>query len=118
MPLKILQTGERVLREKAEPLSIEETRGGYIQQTIEVMKDTMYAAPGVGLEVDGPNASWVDPGLCPPLPDEGIPGVVTVARAVPVVALQVSVPGDAVPIVRLFPSTGTTLTGTEQRRTI
>src|SRR5216683_1665452 len=49
MPLKILQTGEKVLREKARPLSIEEIRGDSIQQAIEVMKDTMYAAPGVGL---------------------------------------------------------------------
>jgi len=49
MPLKILQTGERVLREKARPLSIEEIRGDAIQQAIEVMKETMYAAPGVGL---------------------------------------------------------------------
>src|SRR5258707_12172266 len=49
MPLKIVQTGERVLRENARPLSIEEIRGDSIQQVIEAMKETMYAAPGVGL---------------------------------------------------------------------
>ncbi len=49
MPLKILQTGEGVLREKARPLSMEEIRGDTIQRAIEVMKETMYAAPGVGL---------------------------------------------------------------------
>src|SRR6267154_6655612 len=49
MPLKIVQTGERVLREKARPHSIEENRGDSIQQAIEVMKETMRDAPGVGL---------------------------------------------------------------------
>ncbi len=49
MILKILQTGERVLRQKARDLSIEEIRGAALQQAIESMRETMYAAPGVGL---------------------------------------------------------------------
>jgi peptide deformylase len=49
MKMNIVQVGEPVLREKARPLSAEEIRGAEIQQLIEVMRETMRAAPGVGL---------------------------------------------------------------------
>lgn len=49
MNLNILQAGEPVLRAAARPLTIEEIRTRAIQELIESMRETMYAAPGVGL---------------------------------------------------------------------
>lgn len=49
MKLNILQAGEPVLRAAARPLTPEEIRGRGIQELIEWMRETMYAAPGVGL---------------------------------------------------------------------
>jgi peptide deformylase len=49
MILKIVQTGEPVLREKARALSKEEIESAGIQQLIRLMRDTMQDAPGVGL---------------------------------------------------------------------
>src|SRR5215472_9555790 len=47
--LKIVQSGEPVLREAARPLSSEEIASQEIQRLIEAMKETMRQAPGVGL---------------------------------------------------------------------
>ena len=49
MKLKIVQAGELVLRETARPLSDDEIRSDRIQQLIELMRETMRDAPGVGL---------------------------------------------------------------------
>jgi peptide deformylase len=49
MKLKIVQTGEPVLRQAARPLSVEEIRSPRIQQLVELMRETMRDAPGVGL---------------------------------------------------------------------
>ena len=49
MKLKILQVGEPVLRQPARPLAVEEILSPPIQQLIELMRDTMQDAPGVGL---------------------------------------------------------------------
>lgn len=49
MTLPILQTGEPVLRQTARPLRPNEIRSHEIRDLIEEMKQTMYAAPGVGL---------------------------------------------------------------------
>ena len=49
MRLKIVQTGEPVLRERARPLSLDEVRSQEIQDLIAYMRETMYDAPGVGL---------------------------------------------------------------------
>ena len=49
MKLKICQAGEPVLREAARPLSPDEIRSAEIQQLVESMKETVRAAPGVGL---------------------------------------------------------------------
>lgn len=49
MRLKIVQTGEPVLRQQARPLSREEIRSAEIRQLIEWMRETMRDAPGVGL---------------------------------------------------------------------
>ena len=49
MGLKIIQVGEPVLRQKARPVSIEEIKSARIQQLIEIMRETMRDAPGVGL---------------------------------------------------------------------
>ena len=49
MKLKISQVGESVLRQPARPLSAEEILSPPIQQLIELMRDTMQDAPGVGL---------------------------------------------------------------------
>jgi peptide deformylase len=49
MRLKIVQTGEPVLREAARPLSPDEIHSAEIQRLIEAMKETMRDAPGVGL---------------------------------------------------------------------
>ncbi len=49
MKLKIYQVGEPVLRHKARPLSSDEIHSVEIQQLIELMRETMRDAPGVGL---------------------------------------------------------------------
>lgn len=49
MKLKICQAGEPVLRQQARPLSTEEIQSASIQQLIELMRETMRDAPGVGL---------------------------------------------------------------------
>ncbi|MEE4376530.1 MAG: peptide deformylase [Candidatus Competibacteraceae bacterium] len=47
--LKLLQVGEPVLRQQARTLSAQEIRSPEIQQLIESIRETMRAAPGVGL---------------------------------------------------------------------
>jgi peptide deformylase len=49
MPLKIVQVGEPVLRQKARPLTVPEIRSRKMQRLIEEMREAMYKAPGVGL---------------------------------------------------------------------
>src|SRR5437588_10735836 len=49
MPLTIVQAGELVLRRAARPLRPNEIRSREIRELIEQMKETMHAAPGVGL---------------------------------------------------------------------
>ena len=49
MRLKIVQVGEPVLRERAQPLTADEIESREIQDLIESMRETMYDAPGVGL---------------------------------------------------------------------
>jgi peptide deformylase len=49
MRLKIVQVGEPVLRQQARLLTADEIRSASIQQLIELMRETMYDAPGVGL---------------------------------------------------------------------
>jgi peptide deformylase len=49
MILKIRQTGELVLRQKARPLTVEEILDRTTQDLIESMRETMQDAPGVGL---------------------------------------------------------------------
>ena len=49
MRLKILQTGEPVLRRKAQPLNADDIRGPALQSLIELMQATLRDAPGVGL---------------------------------------------------------------------
>ncbi len=49
MRLKIVQSGEEVLRQRARPLSAEEIRSREIHELIEHMRETMRDAPGVGL---------------------------------------------------------------------
>jgi peptide deformylase len=49
VPLTIVQAGEPVLRKQARTLTANEIRSREIQQLIADMKETMYAAPGVGL---------------------------------------------------------------------
>ena len=49
MAVNIRQVGEPVLRQRARPLTVEEIRSAPIQRLIEQMRDTMRAAPGVGL---------------------------------------------------------------------
>ncbi len=48
-PLDIVQVGTPVLRQQAQPLSLEELASPRIQQLIVDMRDTMRNAPGVGL---------------------------------------------------------------------
>jgi peptide deformylase len=48
-PLEIVQVGSPVLRQQARPLSLEELASPRIQQLIVDMRETMRAAPGVGL---------------------------------------------------------------------
>jgi peptide deformylase len=49
MRLKIIQAGEKVLRQRALALSVDAIRSRETQQLIESMRETMYDAPGVGL---------------------------------------------------------------------
>ena len=49
MLLKIVQAGDPVLREAARPLTPAEIAGAEIQRLIELMRDTMHEALGVGL---------------------------------------------------------------------
>jgi peptide deformylase len=49
MPLTIVQAGEPVLRRAARALRPNEIRSREIRELIQQMKETMYAAPGVGL---------------------------------------------------------------------
>jgi peptide deformylase len=49
MLLKIVQAGEPVLRMPARPLTPEEIASAEVQQLIELMRETMRHAPGVGL---------------------------------------------------------------------
>src|ERR1700761_5890194 len=49
MPLPIVQAGEPVLRRPARLLRPNEIRSREIRELIQQMKETMYAAPGVGL---------------------------------------------------------------------
>jgi peptide deformylase len=49
MQLKIVQAGDPVLREAGRPLTPAEIVGEEIQQLIELMRETMREAPGVGL---------------------------------------------------------------------
>jgi peptide deformylase len=49
MQLKIVQVGDPVLRQAARELSMEEIQHRELQRLIEMMRDTMREAPGVGL---------------------------------------------------------------------
>ncbi len=49
MVLKIVQVGQPVLRQKARELTRDEIRSASVQHLIELMRETMYDAPGVGL---------------------------------------------------------------------
>jgi len=49
MKLKIVQAGEPVLRERGRELTKDEIKSPQIQQLIELMRETMHEAPGVGL---------------------------------------------------------------------
>jgi peptide deformylase len=49
VPLTIVQAGEPVLRKTARPLRPNEIRSREIRELVQQMKETMYAAPGVGL---------------------------------------------------------------------
>ena len=49
MKLKIVQAGDPVLRKQSRPLTKEEIRSPSIQHLIELMRDAMREAPGVGL---------------------------------------------------------------------
>jgi peptide deformylase len=49
MLLKIVQSGDRVLRDRARVLSANEIRSKFIQELIDSMRETMRDAPGVGL---------------------------------------------------------------------
>jgi peptide deformylase len=49
MTLEIVQTGNPVLRQVARPMTVDEIRSPSTQRLIEEMRDTMRAAPGVGL---------------------------------------------------------------------
>ena len=49
MKLKIVQAGDPVLRKQSRPLTKEEILSSSTQVLIDFMRDTMHAAPGVGL---------------------------------------------------------------------
>ena len=49
MTLEIVQAGDPVLRKQGRTLTIEEIRSPHLQELIELMRETMREAPGVGL---------------------------------------------------------------------
>ena len=49
MTLQLVQAGDPVLRKVARPMSVDEIRSASTKHLIEQMRDTMRAAPGVGL---------------------------------------------------------------------
>lgn len=49
MTLKIVQAGDPVLRKQARPLTVDEIKSPATQRLIELMRETMREAPGVGL---------------------------------------------------------------------
>ena len=49
MKLKIVQAGDPILRKSSRPLTTDEIRSASVQYLIELMRDTMREAPGVGL---------------------------------------------------------------------
>jgi peptide deformylase len=49
MKVAIVQTGDPILRQQSRPLTREEITSPSIQELIELMRDAMHAAPGVGL---------------------------------------------------------------------
>jgi peptide deformylase len=49
MALKIVQAGEKVLRQHAAVLTVDQIRSKETQQLIDQMRETMHEAPGVGL---------------------------------------------------------------------
>ncbi|MDQ6727679.1 MAG: peptide deformylase [Actinomycetota bacterium] len=49
MLLDIVQVGDPVLRQAARPLAVEEIGTPFVQELVASMRQTMYAAPGVGL---------------------------------------------------------------------
>lgn len=49
MILKIVQTGDPVLRQTSRPLTLEEIKSSSIRKLIDSMRETMCDAPGVGL---------------------------------------------------------------------
>jgi len=49
LKLKIVQGGELILRDSARPLSADEIKSDSIKQLVELMRETMYDASGVGL---------------------------------------------------------------------
>lgn len=49
MKLKIVQAGDPVLRQQSRPLTTQEISSPRIQLLIEMMRETMHEAPGVGL---------------------------------------------------------------------
>ena len=51
MLLKLLQVGEPVLRDRAQPLTHEEVASDSIRELIASMHESLRAAPGVGLAV-------------------------------------------------------------------
>ena len=53
MTLKIVQAGDPVLRKQARPLTTEEIRSPATQRLIELMRETMRVAPGVGRRLIG-----------------------------------------------------------------
>jgi peptide deformylase len=49
MGLKIVQAGEKVLRGRAAPLTVDQIRSRETKQLIDAMREAMHEAPGVGL---------------------------------------------------------------------
>ena len=49
MKLKVVQAGDPVLRQASRPVSSDEIKSASMQQLIELMRETMRDAPGVGL---------------------------------------------------------------------
>jgi len=49
MKLKIVQAGDPVLRQQGRELTKDEIKSPEVQRLIELMRETMHEAPGVGL---------------------------------------------------------------------